>query len=92
MKEGAIAQQLYVIFDVRSRTIIPPLMNSPNDVNPIREITRAVNTQADAGRSNMLAEHAEDFQLMRIGIIDMETGEIDPQKPQLVTELSALKR
>lgn len=47
---------------------------------------------AKVGSDNMLANHPEDFQLMRLGTYDEDTGQIVLEKePRIVCSLADLK-
>ena len=62
---------LYCVLDTRAKAIIGPIVHHHNAVPVIRQITEA--TQADKG---LIANSPEDFNIIHIGMIDDETGEL----------------
>jgi len=77
---------LYGIFDRKLKEYSPQLMMERNDFG----IMRGVADGLKAAPSSLMAIHPEDFDLMKVGEFNRETGEIVAQVPVLVENLQAL--
>lgn len=77
---------IYQLYDEKAQTVIGPIYTSPNPVAVARELRAVVND----GQS-LLAKHPEDFNLIRLGGQDTDTGLIAPlDTPELVFKLTEL--
>lgn len=65
-------ENIYVIYDVKSQIALKPFMIQRNDVVPIRELTELVQN-----KDTVLHKHAEDFHLIQIATIDIESLEME---------------
>lgn len=78
--------KIYALYDRRARNTLTPLIVSPNDVTPVREVQRLVNEP-----KSIIHEHADDFDLMLLGTINLENGELEAQTPEIVATAASLK-
>lgn len=73
-------QVIYAIRDVKQNSFLPQMMLFPTDAAATRTFGDAVN----AGQGDFYA-HPEDYELYRLGSIDLDTGEyfypVDGTKP-----------
>ncbi|QXP08213.1 MAG: nonstructural protein [Arizlama microvirus] len=79
--------KLYAIHDKRAETYYN-VMAMPTDAHAVRSFTQEVNREAP---ENMLNQYPDDFQIVKVGTFDEETGEITPEHTMLM-EASAAKR
>lgn len=65
--------QIYAIYDVVAELITGPLMMLPNDA-----VARRTFQDAILGEGSRLTSHAADYVLIRLGSVDMWSGQISP--------------
>lgn len=67
---------VYAIYDNAAKTYLVPLFVSRNDVVPTREFQQITNSP-----DSILHAHPGDFQLNKLGTINLDTGELKPSDP-----------
>lgn len=77
---------IYCTYDKVSQTYANPWFQ-PNDIAAMRALRMEVNR---ADPQNVLYHNAKDFNLMRIGDYNPETGQIKGWEPQLVVNCEKL--
>lgn len=64
-------ENLYVLYDREAKIALKPIIIERNDVVPVRMLTDLTNKP-----DTIVNKHTEDFSLIHIGEIDLETLEI----------------
>lgn len=79
-------ENLYVIYDKKAGIALKPVIVDRNDVQPVRGLSDLVNKDG-----NMLNHNPDDFDLVQIGSIDLETLEVQQETMRIVALASDLK-
>jgi hypothetical protein len=72
-------EYIYIIFDKNAGIGLKPLIVSRNHVAPLREVQDLCNN-----KETLLYKHAGDFQLVKIGVLNLETLEIIRHTPEVI--------
>lgn len=67
-------KNLYQIFDVTAETVVGPIMRENKDGPAVRHFNSLL-----ANKDTALGQHPADYQLLRLGTQDEETGEINSE-------------
>lgn len=78
-------KRLYSVFDAKASTFTAPF-DSATDETAVRQIAGSVRRS-----DHPFCEHAEDFTLWYLGDLVVETGELLPATPALVTSMTSVK-
>lgn len=76
-------QNLYAIRDRLAESIVGPVNVMVHDAQAVRMFRDVMS----AG-NNMISSHPQDHDLLRIGILDMTTGDITPENVVVITGAS----
>lgn len=76
---------LYCVFDIVAASISNRVIQFPNDSVAVRDFTDGIRMDG-----SVLARHADDFELRRVGAIDLTTGVITPIDPVVVVTARAI--
>lgn len=79
MKKG-----LYSLFDKKIQAYMTPMV-SEHEGSLVRGVQDAVNS----GEKSDISNHPEDFDLYKLGEVDLETGILIPQQPKPVFIVNA---
>jgi len=75
-------ENIYVLYDKEAKIALKPLLVHRNDVAPLREI------QEIAGnKDSLIHKHAGDFELLHIGVLNLDTLEIHAVKARSVANV-----
>lgn len=77
-------RSVYYVYDVVAKQVASTLILSDNDDVLVRDFK-------DSKLPDVMEHHPEDFDLMKIGVLDTETGILQSLKPELVVHLGAIK-
>lgn len=80
-------ENIYAVYDLRAHIILKPVIIERNDVTPVRQFTELTNN-----KDTLFYKNPEDFHIMQIGTINLETGEVTQTDFRIVANASELKR
>lgn len=78
---------IYVLFDIKAGIALKPLMVERNDVVPIRNLTDLTNDP-----NTIIARNPEDFAVIHIGAINLETLAIEGDQPRTIARATEVKK
>jgi hypothetical protein len=71
--------KLYVIYDEKAENVLGQILTSPRAAAATRQFTELLNS-----KETIVGQHPADFTLLEIGSIDLTTGIITPDNPELI--------
>lgn len=75
-------EAIYVLYDRAAQIALKPCMIHRNDVAPVREVTELTRNP-----DSIIHRHPQDFQLLHVADINLETLEVTPlPEPRIVLE------
>jgi hypothetical protein len=76
-----VKENIYCLYDKKSQIALKPFLVHRNDVAPLRETQDVV-----ANKDTVIHKHPQDFDLICVGEIDLESLEVTGHSPRLIAQ------